>query len=38
VLAGNLHIPIGLKLSLREARQGHEAVQKGGVGKILLVP
>jgi NADPH:quinone reductase-like Zn-dependent oxidoreductase len=35
---GKLVIPIGLKLPLREAAEAQAAVEKGGVGKILLIP
>jgi len=35
---GKLAIPISLKLSLREAATAHTMAQKGGIGKILLVP
>ena len=35
---GKLVIPIGLKLPLSEAAKAHAMAQKGGVGKILLVP
>jgi NADPH:quinone reductase-like Zn-dependent oxidoreductase len=35
---GKLKIPISQKLPLRDARQGHIAVEKGAEGKILLVP
>ncbi|MBV9223769.1 MAG: NADP-dependent oxidoreductase [Acidobacteriaceae bacterium] len=34
---GRLVIPIGAKLPLEEAAQGHTAVAKGGMGKVLLV-
>jgi NADPH:quinone reductase-like Zn-dependent oxidoreductase len=37
VKAGNLRIPIGRKLPLQDAAQGHAAVEKGEVGKLLLV-
>ena len=32
-----LKIPIGRKLPLNDAEQGHAAVAKGGAGKLLLV-
>jgi NADPH:quinone reductase-like Zn-dependent oxidoreductase len=35
---GKLMIPIGQKFPLSEAAQAQAAVEKGGVGKILLVP
>ena len=35
---GNLTIPISQQLPLREARQGHIAVERGAGGKILLLP
>jgi NADPH:quinone reductase-like Zn-dependent oxidoreductase len=35
---GKLVIPIGQKLPLSEAAQAQAAAEKGGVGKILLVP
>ena len=35
---GKLAIPISEKLPLSEAAKAHAAVEKGGVGKILLVP
>ena len=35
---GKLVIPIGRKLPLSEAAEAHAAAEKGGVGKILLVP
>jgi NADPH:quinone reductase-like Zn-dependent oxidoreductase len=38
VIEGRLAIPIHEKLALREASKGHAVVEKGGVGKILLVP
>ena len=34
---GKLVIPISLKLPLSEAAKAQAAVEKGGVGKILLV-
>jgi NADPH:quinone reductase-like Zn-dependent oxidoreductase len=33
-----LAIPIGMKLPLREAPEAQAAVEKGAVGKVLLVP
>ena len=35
---GKLMIPIGQKLPLSEAAQAQVAVEKGGIGKILLLP
>jgi len=35
---GKLVIPISLKLPLSEASKAHAMAEKGGVGKILLVP
>lgn len=35
---GKLAIPISLKLPLSEAPKAHALAQKGGIGKILLVP
>ena len=35
---GKLVIPISLKLPLREAAEAQAAVEKGAVGKVLLVP
>lgn len=35
---GRLVIPISLKLPLSEAARAHAMAEKGGVGKILLVP
>ena len=35
---GKLVIPISRKLPLSEAAEAHAAAEKGGVGKILLVP
>jgi NADPH:quinone reductase-like Zn-dependent oxidoreductase len=35
---GKLVIPIGPKLPLREAAEAQAAVEKGGVGKVLLIP
>lgn len=37
VKAGKLKIPIGQKLPLKDAAQGHAAAEKGGAGKVLLV-
>jgi NADPH:quinone reductase-like Zn-dependent oxidoreductase len=37
VKAGKLKIPMGRKLPLQDADQGHAAVAKGGAGKLLLV-
>jgi NADPH:quinone reductase-like Zn-dependent oxidoreductase len=37
VREGRLKIPIAKKLPLREAREGHIAMEKGAAGKILLV-
>jgi len=37
VKAGKLKIPIGRKLPLKDAEQGHATVVKGGAGKLLLV-
>ena len=37
VKAGKLKIPIGRKLPLKDAEQGHATVAKGGAGKLLLV-
>jgi NADPH:quinone reductase-like Zn-dependent oxidoreductase len=34
---GKLNIPISQKLPLRDARQGHMAVEKGAGGKVLLL-
>jgi NADPH:quinone reductase-like Zn-dependent oxidoreductase len=34
---GKLVIPIDRKLPLRDARGGHAAVEKGGIGKVLLL-
>jgi NADPH:quinone reductase-like Zn-dependent oxidoreductase len=36
--AGKLVIPIARKLPLRDAAQGHAAVEKGVDGKVLLLP
>jgi NADPH:quinone reductase-like Zn-dependent oxidoreductase len=38
VSAGKLVIPIERKLPLSAARVGHEAVGRGGTGKVLLLP
>lgn len=38
VKEGKLRIPIGRKLPLREASEGHSLVEKGGSGKVLLLP
>jgi NADPH:quinone reductase-like Zn-dependent oxidoreductase len=35
---GKLTIPIGLKLPLSEAAKAHALAEKGGIGKILLMP
>ena len=35
---GKLVIPIGLKLPLSQAAEAHAKAEKGGAGKILLVP
>jgi NADPH:quinone reductase-like Zn-dependent oxidoreductase len=35
---GKLVIPIGLKLPLSEAAEAQAAAEKGGIGKILLIP
>jgi NADPH:quinone reductase-like Zn-dependent oxidoreductase len=35
---GKLVIPIGRKMPLSEAAEAHAAAEKGGIGKILLVP
>ena len=37
VKAGKVKIPIGRKLTLKDADQGHAAAAKGGAGKLLLV-
>jgi len=37
VEAGKLKIPIGRKLPLKDAEQGHATVAKGGASKLLLV-
>ena len=36
--AGKLVIPIARKLPLRDAAEGHAAVEKGVDGKVLLLP
>jgi NADPH:quinone reductase-like Zn-dependent oxidoreductase len=33
-----LVIPIGMKLPLKDAAKGHGGAEKGGIGKVLLVP
>jgi NADPH:quinone reductase-like Zn-dependent oxidoreductase len=38
VSAGKLVIPIDRKLPLKDAAAGHAAVEKGGTGKVLLLP
>jgi NADPH:quinone reductase-like Zn-dependent oxidoreductase len=38
VSSGKLVIPIERKLPLSAAREGHEAVGRGGTGKVLLLP
>jgi NADPH:quinone reductase-like Zn-dependent oxidoreductase len=35
---GKLVIPIGEKMPLRDAAKAHAAAEKGGIGKILLLP
>ena len=35
---GKLTIPIGIRMPLSEAAQAHAMAEKGGIGKILLVP
>ena len=37
VKAGKLKIPIGRRLPLQDAEQGHAVVARGGAGKLLLV-
>lgn len=37
VKEGRLAIPIDRKLPLRQASEGHAAVEKGGIGKVLLL-
>ncbi|MCL2430884.1 MAG: NADP-dependent oxidoreductase [Alphaproteobacteria bacterium] len=36
--AGKLAIPIDRRLPLRDAAAAHAAVEKGGIGKVLLLP
>jgi len=38
VLDGRLHIAISMTLPLSQAAQGHAAVERGGIGKVLLKP
>ena len=38
VAAGKLVIPIDRRLPLKDAAAGHAAVEKGGIGKVLLLP
>src|SRR5580700_8615371 len=38
VRAGKLTIPIGSRVPLRNAAEGHAAFARGGAGKILLLP
>jgi NADPH:quinone reductase-like Zn-dependent oxidoreductase len=38
VVDRKLVIPIGRKLPLSSASEGHAAVEKGGIGKVLLMP
>lgn len=38
VVDKKLVIPIGRKLPLSSASEGHAAVEKGGIGKVLLTP
>jgi NADPH:quinone reductase-like Zn-dependent oxidoreductase len=38
VKAGKCKIPVAQKLPLKDARQGHIAMEKGAGGKILLIP
>src|ERR1700733_11754816 len=38
VTSGKLVIPIERKLPLSAAREGHEAIGRGGTGKVLLLP
>jgi NADPH:quinone reductase-like Zn-dependent oxidoreductase len=38
VLAGKLRIPIGKRLPLAGIQEAHRLAEKGGSGKILLVP
>jgi NADPH:quinone reductase-like Zn-dependent oxidoreductase len=37
VKEGRLVIPISMKLPLKDAGKGHAAVEKGGIGKVILV-
>jgi NADPH:quinone reductase-like Zn-dependent oxidoreductase len=37
VVEGKLTIPISQKLPLSSAAEGHAAVEKGGIGKVLLI-
>jgi NADPH:quinone reductase-like Zn-dependent oxidoreductase len=38
VTTGELTIPIGSRVPLRNASEAHAALAKGGSGKILLLP
>jgi NADPH:quinone reductase-like Zn-dependent oxidoreductase len=38
VLEGRLQIAIAMTLPLSQAAQGHAAVERGGIGKVLLAP
>jgi NADPH:quinone reductase-like Zn-dependent oxidoreductase len=38
IRVGRLKIPVAQKLPLKDARQGHVAMEKGAGGKILLIP
>lgn len=38
VLRGEFTIPIGKRLKLSEIREAHRLAEKGGIGKVLLVP
>jgi len=38
VIEKRLVIPIGMKLPLRDAAKGHAVVEKGDIGKVLLIP
>jgi len=38
VAAGKLSIPIDRRLPLKDAAAAHAAVEKGGIGKVLLLP
>jgi NADPH:quinone reductase-like Zn-dependent oxidoreductase len=38
VLDGRLHIAISMTLPLSQAARGHAAVERGGIGKVLLTP